>query len=404
MATKVREKTRTPGVYKIVYERKTTYEARWRAKNPETGKRQQFSAPFAKLEDAEAHLDHVRQARRNGTFVVPSMGKRTFGAVFDGWLDAKARKANTLNDYRSVYHAWLQPWHDEPVGGITYDDVRTLMKRVKDEGRANATIRRVFVLLNGTMEEAVREGCIAVNPAARYRRNLPSPRRGTKPHPIAAGQVTALADAVHAKALAKEQAARTAQRYRLVVLTGAWTGLRAGELCGLRVRDVHVLNAEVQVVQTVYPCKGGGWRIDTPKSEESADRLVPIPPALAKELLAFARECGLGPDDLVFGVDGTPFQYKNFVRRYFKPSAKECGLPIRFHDLRHTFAALKLNQGYRLDQLKVWMGHYSIKVTVDLYGTLVPEDEDARRSADDAAFLAAAPTATVVPLRPVSAG
>lgn len=404
MAAKKREKTRTPGVYKITYERTTTYETRWRAKNPETGKRQQFSAPFTKLEDAEAHLDKVRQARRDGTFIVPSMGKRTFGEVFEGWLDAKPRKANTVNDYRSVYHAWLQPLHDEPVGGLTYDDVRTLMKRVKDKGRANATIRRVFILLNGTMEEAVREGCIAVNPAKRYRRNLPSPRRGTQPHPLNAGQVAAVATGVHDLALTKEQSDVTARRYRLVVQTAAWTGLRAGELCGLRVRDVHVLNAEVQVVQTVYPCKGGGWRIDTPKSEESANRRVPIPPALAKELLAFAQECGLGPDDLLFGSGGVPFQYKNFVRRYFKKSAAECALPIRFHDLRHTFAALKLNQGYRLDQVKTWMGHYSIKVTIDLYGTLVPEDDEARRSADDAAFLAASPTRTVLPLRPVSAG
>jgi integrase len=71
---------------------------------------------------------------------------------------------------------------------------------------------------------------------------------------------------------------------------------------------------------------------------------------------------------------------------------------LRFHDLRHTFAALKLGQGYGIHELKEWMGDATVSTTIDLYGKWVRGDEDSRRAKDDAAFLAAAPTAPVVRL------
>lgn len=403
MAKARRETTRTPGVYKLVG-RRTTYEARWRFKNPETGKRDQDSAAFDKLEDAEAHLDKVRAARRSGKYVPASAGKVTFHDMFEGWLKAKRRKQTTIDDYRAVYHKWFQDWDETFVGTIDYDEVCTIMARVVEAGRAPATIKRVYTLLRGTLEHARKSKKIEDNPADAYRDNLASPRRTREPCPINAGQVAALAHEVYDAAIADDLDATTAKRFRLFVQTAAWSGLRAGELTGLRLQDVHPLTSELQVIQTVYPRQGGGWRVDTPKSQESANRTPPLPPTLTNELITFAQDLNLEPDDFLFGTDGTPLSYKHFYKKYFKPAAKECGLPIRFHDLRHTFAALKLSQGYRLDQLKKWMGHSSIKVTIDLYGTWAPEDDDARRKADDAAFLAATPTATVVPLRPASTG
>ncbi len=86
-------------------------------------------------------------------------------------------------------------------------------------------------------------------------------------------------------------------------------------------------------------------------------------------------------------------RYDAFYQRVFKPTVARLGFPtLRIHDLRHSFAALKLAQGYGLHQIKEWMGHSTIVVTIDLYGRLVPEDTAARRAADDAAYLSATPT------------
>lgn len=379
-----RKPTRTAGVSKIVGTRGTTYEARWRA----SGK--QYSATFPKLEDAEAHLDEQKHARRTGTFVPPAKGRTTFGEVFAGRLEAlqvKGRKEDTLREYRRVADTWLKEWWHRPVAGIGVNDVQAVMSRMKKAGRKPQTMHNTFNVIHGTFKHAVRTGCLAVNPATGERGEmLPGAGRTVEPTPLTAGQVEALVSALP-------------HDYGLLVRFTAWSGLRAAEVVGLRVQDVLVLHAEVHVVQAVRR-RGGEVRVGTPKSKRSTGRHVPIPPALARQLAEHIQLSGLGPDDYVFTVNGGPINYSSFYKHVFKPATRDVGLPaLRFHDLRHTFAALKLGQGYGIHELKEWMGHATVNTTIDLYGKWVRGDEDSRRAKDDAAFLSAAPTTPmVVPL------
>ena len=65
-------------------------------------------------------------------------------------------------------------------------------------------------------------------------------------------------------------------------------------------------------------------------------------------------------------------RHRNFMRRHFKPAMARAGLPeqLRFHDLRHTAAALVIAEGATMEQVKQILGHSTIRVTSDTYGHL----------------------------------
>lgn len=79
---------------------------------------------------------------------------------------------------------------------------------------------------------------------------------------------------------------------------------------------------------------------------------------------------GLGPDDYVFGCDGQPFNHGKWYLRSFVPATVEADLaPLRFHDLRHTYASLMHAQGRSMLEVSRWMGHGTYRITADIYST-----------------------------------
>lgn len=163
--------------------------------------------------------------------------------------------------------------------------------------------------------------------------------------------------------------------FDLIVLTAAGSGLRAGELYGLRVKDVELLRRRLQVVQTIADL-GTELVIDTPKSS-AGRRAVPISPFLCELLAAHIGRERLELDDLLFGIEGKPRRHNSFYLRDFKHAVVRAGLPAgtRFHGLRHTYASLMIAAGVYPKRLSVWMGHTTVALTRDRYGHLYDDDE-----------------------------
>ena len=78
--------------------------------------------------------------------------------------------------------------------------------------------------------------------------------------------------------------------------------------------------------------------------------------------------------NLIFtSTTGTPLQHKNLYNRYFKPLVKKASIPdIRFHDLRHTAAAIMLTNGRPPIVVSRILGHARVSITSDIYGHLIP--------------------------------
>ena len=102
------------------------------------------------------------------------------------------------------------------------------------------------------------------------------------------------------------------------------------------------------------------------------------------------RFAGDGPDDLVFpNAAGNPLMSSSFQTQHFTPARRAPGIRCRFHDLSHTSVALAIAQGAHPKAIQSRMGHASINVTLDRYGHLFPELDEAIATAFDREFDAA---------------
>jgi integrase len=168
--------------------------------------------------------------------------------------------------------------------------------------------------------------------------------------------------------------------------------MRRGELLGLQWGDIDWVNLKIHVKRGLY--KG---RYQTPKSEYSK-RALDMGPRLTevlKEHRAKQNETrlkvgsGWTNNDLVFcDNEGRAFDADNLYHRDFKAILKKAELrAIRIHDLRHTFASILIAAGHNLKYIQNQMGHSSIKVTMDLYGHLMPEVyQGAAKKSEDFVF------------------
>ena len=163
-------------------------------------------------------------------------------------------------------------------------------------------------------------------------------------------------------------------------LTAAMTGLRQGELIGLRWRDVDF---DARKVRVVSPYVRGEF--NDPKSEDSG-RSVPMAKRVA-DALTDLRERSLYPadSDLVFGhaETGHPLDRSKLVRRFKKALERAEVRRITFHELRHTFGTRMSANGVPLRTLQHWMGHADSKAT-QVYAHYQPAEQEA--DAVDRAF------------------
>jgi len=182
------------------------------------------------------------------------------------------------------------------------------------------------------------------------------------------------------------------------------TGLRCGELLGLQWGDVDLTGRFLWVRRNLV--KGV---LTTPKNHQQ--RRVDVSQQLAEALIVLRREerarwlkKGKRLPVWVFASqDGTALDEAN-VRHMFYRILEKAGLRrIRFHDLRHTFASLLIQQGESLAYVRDQMGHASIQITADVYGHLVPgANREAVNRLDDE--VAAPPPATPAQPQAVSVG
>jgi integrase len=180
----------------------------------------------------------------------------------------------------------------------------------------------------------------------------------------------------------RQLAEATPHHYRLLVYMAAYTGLRAGELAGLRRKDVDLLRGVVQVRQALKqldpPVFGG--------TKTGKARTVTLPKFLRTMLtdhLAGAIPGGASADALIFtSPEGGILRHGLFMRRVWYPTIKgdkkrklKPALPaelhaLRFHDLRHTCASLLIAQGAHPKIIQERLGHASITTTMNRYGHL----------------------------------
>jgi integrase len=229
----------------------------------------------------------------------------------------------TLAGYESLLRARILPrWGDVPLSKVSHAKVVAWVAQMRAGGLSASRTRQAYHLLSAMLDDAVSDGRLARNPAAKVDLpRLPTTERRYLTH----GQVAELADGCGP--------------YRTLVLTLAYLGLRWGEATASRVRRVDLLRGRVEIVEAVVDVNGA-MNFGTPKSHES--RFVSIPRFLRDDLAV--QVAGEAPDDLVFtSPGGLVLRVQNWRRRCFDQAAAEVGLDgLVPHELRHTAAGRRV--------------------------------------------------------------
>ena len=310
----------------------------------------------------------------------------------------RTRTANlapkTRERYASVTRTHLLPaFGSTPLGKLTRAAIKEWFAALD---ASPGTARKIQVVLSSILSEGVELGLLRENPAARLRLATP-PRRDMTI--LTATEIRAVAEAIERPS------------DRLAVYVAAYTGLRAGELWALQRRDVDVPGRRLLVGRTLKDSHGHLEFVNATKTDGSR-RVVSLPTFLANMLAVHLDSLPANADALLFTSPGggngrasgesSPVRHGLFVRRIFKPAVKgraatdgkpaiPGALPadkanVRWHDLRHTCAALLIAAGRHPLEIKTRLGHASITTTMDRYGQLFPSAESALADALDATF------------------
>jgi integrase len=219
---------------------------------------------------------------------------------------------------------------------------------------AASTIRQCYLLVAGLFSTALDSDIIVRSPCRGI--NLPHDAK-TEMRFLTADQVNDLAEAID-------------ERYRALVLSAAYVGCRFGELAGLKAQRLDLLRRSLTIAESLSEVRGH-VRLAAPKTA-AARRQLALPRFLADELTAHLVNWPPEEDGFVFtSPHGGPLLRRNFRRRTWLPAVRaSVGEPLRFHDLRHTHAAMLIAQGEHPKVIQNRLGHSSIKVTLDTYGHL----------------------------------
>ena len=182
------------------------------------------------------------------------------------------------------------------------------------------------------------------------------------------------------------------ERLEVLYVLALSTGMRQGELLGLRWRDVNLESGTLQVRQALHATRDG-YIFSEPKTHRSR-RLIQLGQravgALRRHRVAQAAErlrvgSAWKDNDLVFANEiGRPMDPSNLLKR-FRRLLEDAGLPrLRFHDLRHTAATLLLGEGVHPKVVSDLLGHAQIGITLDLYSHVTPTMQQAAADALDA--------------------
>jgi integrase len=337
---------------------------------------------FERQKDAKAYEDSVGVDVRAG---IHTSSKATIADAGKHWIvacKANGLEASTIESYQQHLDDHIIPYIGAvKLSQMTVPLVRNFMDRLRTDGRSSAMIKRVVGDLGSMLADAQERGEVAQNVV----RSLSKRKKRREAERRQKGKLRVGVD-IPTPTEIKAIVAHLQGRWRPLLLTAIFAGLRASELRGLRWEDVDLKRAALHVRQRADKFKA----IGKPKSA-AGERTVPMPPILVSTLREWKLACPKSDLGLVFPTGAGEVEYhSNIVTRGLAPVQVAAGVVTKggeakytgLHALRHFYASWCINRrkdgGLELP-LKVVqhrLGHSTIQMTADTYGHLFPNGDD----------------------------
>jgi integrase len=310
-------------------------------------------------------------ADRDGGLVFDA-GSITLGDYLDRWLGSSVRdtvRRSTYVRYEGIVRNHIRPSIGRvKLSGLTPTHVRSLYRKKLDSGLSTRSVNYVHVTLHKALEQAMLDGLIPRNASE----GVKAPQvRKEEVKPLSPTQVESLLSAARG------------DRLEALYVLAIHTGLRQGELLGLKWADVDLEDGKLSVQRsldadgTFNPPKRNKSRRTVKLTRQAVEALKLQRKHQNQERLKAARWEAHG---LVFpNRVGKPMDHNNLYHRDFKSLLQRTGLwsedkeeRFTFHSLRHTCATLLLSKNVNPKIVQEMLGHATISQTMDTYSHVLP--------------------------------
>jgi integrase len=336
------------------------------------GKRQRETLPKGtSKEKAKERMREIEDQLAKGNYI-PDKKIPPFETVGNDWL--KYKKLNlrhtTWSTYEGIVLNHFAQFKDLKINRITTATVEKYITERQNEGMHINTLRKDIVALGQIMAYAVRHKYTSYNPV----RDAERPRgqgdeQKAKIRILTPEEINRFLDAV------------VEQKYKTFFKLAIMSGARQGELIGLKWSDVDWQNNQIHIQRTF---NSQSW-FDV--KTRTSNRRVDLGPSMMADLKLWRLACPPHKQNLIFpNESGQPMNHNNMTSRHFFPALTAAKInKIRFHDLRHTYASLMIEQGENIKYIQTQLGHSSPTVTLNVYAHLMkPVNQESARRFEDA--------------------
>ena len=369
-----------------------TYEFKWRDKS---GGRHSISA--VTLEELrEKELDVLRDVLDG---VKADKNNLTINDLYNSWVQLKrGLKDNTFSNYKYMYTMFVEPdFGKRKIVDLKRSDIRSFYNYLADERHVQInTIDCIHTVLHQVLELGVEDDYLRYNPSDNALKELKKARNfeSTKRRALT----------VPEQELFEAYLSKQGQYHRWypIFIIMLWTGMRVGEVTGLRWCDIDLEDDTISVNHTlVYYDKRNDERctfaINTPKTA-AGERIIPMLPKVKEAFLMekqYQEECGLesravvdGYRDFIFINRFGNVQHQGTLNKALSRIVRDCNFEIldkphkkdtvilpKFsnHSLRHTFTTRMCEAGVNLKVMQEILGHADAETTMDIYAEATKE-------------------------------
>ncbi|UCH00099.1 MAG: site-specific integrase, partial [Deltaproteobacteria bacterium] len=294
----------------------------------------------------------------------------TFSEYADSWIKTTVPancRESTVRDYKDILEIHILPvFENLEIPTINRKKVKDFLNSKTNKGYAASTVSHMKDVISGVLNEAVDAEIIPANPAYKLKMNITKKKNFEKAiDPLTKDELKILFDTVQEHFI---------EHYPLFLLL-ARTGLRIGEALALQWGDIDFNGRFIHVQRGISRGK-----IEPPKNGKA--RKVDMSKQLAEALKIHQTESkkkglalGLGdiPEYVFTNEVGNIIDKDNWRRRVFNKALAKARLRrIRIHDLRHTYATLRIAKGDNIQDVSKQLGHHSVKLTLDVYSHWLP--------------------------------
>ena len=338
------------------------------------GKRRWITMPKGSTKKkAHDKLREIEDQLKRGIYM-PDKRITTFKEVARDWIEYK--RINLRPSTWSVYEGHTRNHFNDldtiRINRVSTAKIEQFIVDRQTEGMKINTLRKIIVTLNQIMAYAVRHGYTEYNPV----RDAERPRgQGNEEKPS-----SRVLTPIEINNLLE---AEKNQEYKTMFMLAIMSGARQGELIGLKWSDVDWKNNRIAIKRTF---NNQNWY--KPKSKAS-NRNINLGPSMMMTLKRWRLACPSSDLNMIFPNEaGRPINHNNMVNRHFEPALKKAGIDrIRFHDLRHTYASILIEQGENITYIQSQLGHSSPSVTLNVYAHLInPQDQSAANRLEKTIF------------------